>query len=448
MLEIFILRPCTSWTYRVASVLVIGLSWGCSSGTRLAPAPNLYRATGVHPFEAVPEIWREADVEILYATDRSVEDDDQSVAYGYGRSQSVAIGKADIHIGTDLSWPDLVEASTTDRGSERILMELGHTEEIVRLPDSNTALDLTSDDEFVVSEDYLRELADARSKIHAALREQLSHTDSKEVYLYVHGYNNTFEYAAMRTATLWHFLGRQGVPFLYSWPAAYPDWFRGYNYDRESSEFTVFHLKQTVQAITSCPEVEKLNIIAHSRGTDVTLNMLREIWISRRDQWMEDRSRGEPNDTKLGTVVIAAADIDMNVFQQRFAAEWLVMPMDTIVFYLSQGDRAIGLSRWLFASLNRIGKLKFTDLSTEARDKMLMTDRVQVIDSQVDTDMLGHSYFIDNPAVLSDLILLLREKRGPGADNGRPLEREDGGFWTITDSYPDFSETESVPSSP
>ena len=176
--------------------------------------------------------------------------------------------------------------------------------------------------------------------------------------------------------------------------------------------------------------------------------MLREIWISKRDKWLALRAQGKHMKTKLGTVIIAAADIDTDVFHQRFSAEWLVMPMDTTIFYLSQGDRAIGLSRWLFASLNRIGKLRFSDLSLESRKKILMTDRIQVIDSKVDTDLLGHSYFIDHPAVLSDLILVLRDKKAPGAEKGRPLKRDKGGFWTITDSYPTFTEPETVPSSP
>lgn len=429
----------------MSSTLVIG----CSSSTPFAPAPNVYQSSGQHPFGEVPEAWQNAEVEIFYATDRIDDaDEGEPATYGYGRSQSVVFGEADVQIGTDLSWKDVVEASTSEDRPREIFLELSNTKEIVRLPDSNRALDLTPEDVFVVSDDHLDEMAEASERIHEALRGKLAQTDVKEVFLYVHGYNNTFEYAAMRTATLWHYLGRQGVPLLYSWPAAYPDWFRGYNYDRESSEFTVFHLKQIVQILIDCPEVEKINIIAHSRGTDVTLNMLREIWISKRDKWLELRAQGKPLNTKLGTVIIAAADIDMNVFQQRFSAEWLVMPMDTIIFYLSQGDRAIGLSRWLFASLNRIGKLKFSDLSPAARKKILMTDRIQVIDSKVDTDLLGHSYFIDNPAVLSDLILVLRDKKGPGAEKGRPLKREEGGFWTITDTYPTFTEPETVPSSP
>ena len=441
--------PRTFWSRLPVCLMSSTLFIGCSSGTPFAPAPNLYQASEDHPFDEVPEAWQDAEVEIFYATDRIDDaDEGEPTTYGHGRSQSVVFGKADVRIGTDLSWKEVVEASTSEDRPSEIFLELNQAKEIARLPESNRALELTPEDMFVVSDDHLDKMAEATERIHEALREKLAQTDMKEVFLYVHGYNNTFEYAAMRTATLWHYLGRKGVPLLYSWPAAYPDWFRGYNYDRESSEFTVFHLKQIVQILIDCPEVEKINIIAHSRGTDVTLNMLREIWISKRDKWLALRAQGKPVNTKLGTVVIAAADIDMNVFQQRFSAEWLVMPMDRIVFYLSQSDRAIGFSRWLFASFNRIGQLNFSDLSPEAREKLLMTDRIQVIDSKVDTDLLGHSYFIDNPAVLSDLILVLRDKKGPGAEKGRPLRREEGEFWTITDSYPTFTEPETVPSSP
>ena len=336
----------TFWSRLPVCLMSSTLVIGCSSGTPFAPAPNIYQSSGQHPFGEVPEAWQNAEVEIFYATDR-IDDanEGEPATYGHGRSKSVVFGEVAVQIGTDLSRKEVVEASTSEDRPREIFLELNHTKEIARLPESNRALDLTPDDVFVVSDDHLDKMAKATERIHEALREKLAQTDVKEVFLYVHGYNNTFEYAAMRMATLWHYLGRQGVPLLYSWPAAYPGWFRGYNYDRESSEFTVFHLKQIVQILFDCPEVEKINIIAHSRGTDVTLNMLREIWISKRDEWLVLRAQGKPLNTKLGTVIIAAADIDMNVFQQRFSAEWLVMPMDTVIFYLSQGDRAIGLSR-------------------------------------------------------------------------------------------------------
>jgi len=408
---------------------------GCGGHT-LAPTPNLFWATGEHPFDDVPEAWQTTDVEIFYATDRRGEADDQvGIAYGYGRSHSVAFGEATVQIGDDLTWEELVEASTTKKRRRKIPMNLVRVEELVRLPDSNTPMELTDDDEFVESADYLSAYEDAEARIHEALRARLAHTERKEVFMFVHGYNNTFEDASIRMATLWHYLGRQGVPLVYSWPAAFPGPLRGYNYDRESSEFTIFHLKQIGRILSNCPEVEKIHIVAHSRGTDVTLSMLREFWIAGRAEWLESHVRGEERSSKLGTVIIAAADIDLDVFQQRVGAERMAMALDTIVFYLSQDDRAIGLSRWLFASLNRIGKLSISDLAPAARENLNRTDHIQVIDVDVHTGYLGHSYFITNPAVLSDLILILRDGKGPGPEKGRPLHRKDGGFWTLTDSY-------------
>ena len=45
---------------------------------------------------------------------------------------------------------------------------------------------------------------------------------------------DSFEDAIFRIAELWHFLGREGVPIAYTWPAGHPGLLRGYNYDRES----------------------------------------------------------------------------------------------------------------------------------------------------------------------------------------------------------------------
>jgi hypothetical protein len=47
-----------------------------------------------------------------------------------------------------------------------------------------------------------------------------------------------------------------------------------------------------------------------------------------------------------------------------------------------------------------------------------------------------HYYFCSDPAVSSDLLLLLRDNRRPGAENGRPLAREVGGLWRIDPDYP------------
>jgi hypothetical protein len=48
---------------------------------------------------------------------------------------------------------------------------------------------------------------------------------------------------------------------------------------------------------------------------------------------------------------------------------------------------------------------------------------------------LGHGYFHSSPAASSDLILVMRYGRRPGAENGRPLKNLQEGFWMLENDY-------------
>jgi hypothetical protein len=48
----------------------------------------------------------------------------------------------------------------------------------------------------------------------------------------------------------------------------------------------------------------------------------------------------------------------------------------------------------------------------------------------------SRAYFYHHPAVSSDLILLLRDNRRPGAQYGRPLAGEGGPVWRVDKDYP------------
>ena len=60
---------------------------------------------------------------------------------------------------------------------------------------------------------------------------------------------------------------------------------------------------------------------------------------------------------------------------------------------------------------------------------------VQLIECKLSNWSLNHSYVFSNPAVLSDLILVLRDGRPPGATYGRPLNQPAEGIWELTDAY-------------
>src|SRR5207253_1371158 len=56
----------------------------------------------------------------------------------------------------------------------------------------------------------------------------------------------------------------------------------------------------------------------------------------------------------------------------------------------------------------------------------------------------GHLYFQTNPAVSSDVVLMMRYGFRPGADHGRPLRVMDNGLWAIDDNYPNAPGTETT----
>ena len=61
---------------------------------------------------------------------------------------------------------------------------------------------------------------------------------------------------------------------------------------------------------------------------------------------------------------------------------------------------------------------------------------LSVVDVRAKTIKKGHGYFLDSPACLSDLILVLRDGKKPGEANGRPLYDNPDGFWQLRDGYP------------
>jgi hypothetical protein len=111
------------------------------------------------------------------------------------------------------------------------------------------------------------------------------------------------------------------------------------------------------------------------------------------------------------------------------------MVPERAAIYVCDKDDALGFSRFLFGSM-RLGKLK-PDIFTPEELKALRGSRnLAIIDARVEKPgSMGHSYFYQNPAVSSDLILLMRYHLRPGTENGRPLNATDTGFWSIDDDY-------------
>ncbi|MHC4422152.1 MAG: alpha/beta hydrolase [Planctomycetota bacterium] len=410
-------------------LIVFCLLGGCQR--ELIPTPNLYLEPDRYPFTDVTSPLRTNTVDVLYATDRlpSGGEEDQ-VEYGYERSDSVAFGSLVVEIGRDISWDELVEASRTEKRKVSLPLKVVSITEQGWFPETPPPITF-EDDVAHESPEYLAEERKATDALHDELRRRLALTPRKEAFVFIHGYNNTIEVAAFRMAELWHFLGREGVPVLYSWPAGSPGLIRSYTYDRESSEFTIYHLKEFLKALAACPELEVIHIIAHSRGCDVAATALRELIM------VAGAGGDDPQEElKIGHVVLAAPDLDYDVAQQRFGAERLYEGWELMTIYVTKKDRALGTAEWLFSSRRRIGKLRPEHYDEAERERSGRIRNIAVVDARVRTDYLGHAYFLGNPATFSDIILVLRYGRAPGAENGRPLTEVAPNYYILNDDYP------------
>ncbi|MFW2367836.1 MAG: alpha/beta hydrolase [Desulforhopalus sp.] len=398
------------------------------------PTPNLYSNGDNLLFEElVPEL-KTSQIDLMYFTDRKVEpNNSRGFNYGYGRSPELAFGSAFVDFGEGLAWDDLVTISTEKTpASTRPSVDIVSVQESGRFPATPYSYRVVGrHDSYELDPDVVAERQHATDTARETLARRLAQTTRKEIFVFIHGINYTFDEALEVVAEGFHFLGREGVAIAYTWPAGSKGIFN-YAYDRESGEFTVFHLKNFIKLLGSVPEVEKIHFIAHSRGTDVLMTALRELWIEVRSTDIDPRLQ-----YKVGNVILIAPDLDFEVTMQRLVADAVGSFFERITIYTNSNDDAIGAAKILFSSFLRLGAVEQDTLTDRQRKTIQQITNLDIVSYKGHSGgSFGHSYFLSNPAVSSDILALLRYGLAPGKANGRPLQHLGGGnFWRIDDSY-------------
>jgi len=411
---------------------LIAVLAGCaadSSALRLARPPNLYSQGDNYPAETIAPALRTIAPEVLYITDR------QPVAgatgaragYGAGRSDSVALGVARVRFGSAADWPALVRRTHADAGDPIARLKVEAVREIVRLP--RTPLPFARQGARLVTlapadAAYRRATRAMQAEIGARMRA----SGQNSVLLYVHGVNNDFDDGVATTANIWHYAGRRGVPVALSWPSSDTGGLLRYFRDVTSGDFSVYHVKEALRALAGIEGLDHIDIVAHSRGSAVMTAALRELLI-------EARAAGrDPRRTmKTGILIMAAPDLDIGVARQRLIAERFAEGFEQIDIYANRQDQVLGLSALLRAAA-RLGQLTAADFDPDEIASLTRAGNVHFI-RVADVQGLGHAYFRENPAVLSDIALTLRSRAAPGSAF-RPLLRETGNIWRLDPDYP------------
>jgi esterase/lipase superfamily enzyme len=246
-----------------------------------------------------------------------------------------------------------------------------------------------------------------RDEFYREISDRASRSRRKEILVFVHGYDNTFEDAARRTAQLAYDLGFDGAPILYSWPSAGNP--LSYPADETSVEWSTPHLKAFLEDLAARSGATTIHLVAHSMGNRAVAGALNTPATARSD-----------TTPLFKHVVLAAPDIDAGVFKQL--ATTLKKSADHVTLYASSRDEAL-LASHIFHQYARAG---------ESGNQIVVVEGVDTIDATAVSTGLGleHSYFADNKSILTDLYYLLRDNAAPDSRFGL-RRRANLGYWVF-----------------
>jgi esterase/lipase superfamily enzyme len=192
--------------------------------------------------------------------------------------------------------------------------------------------------DFVTTRARVETLDEARADFDARLDRSRSH----QALVFVHGYNTRFEEAVYRFAQITHDSHADVVPLLFTWPS------RGrplaYFYDRESANYSRDALEAVLQAMVDDKHVRSVSVLAHSLGNFVAVEALRQMAI-----------RNHGLSPKIKDIMLASPDIDVDVFRREIAEIEKDAKSPPITLFVSQDDRALGLSSLIAGDEPRIG---------------------------------------------------------------------------------------------
>ena len=222
-----------------------------------------------------------------------------------------------------------------------------------------------------------------------------------QAFVFVHGYNVSFEDALFRTAQITHDIGFDGPAVTFSWPS------RGgtldYRHDLDSAKASRLGLKQLLETLARDVQVTSVNLVAHSMGNDPVIEVLKE-------QAEIVASGGRTTDFKLNEIVLAAPDISRTVFEQ-FAARFARLAQGGVTLYASKNDLAMKASKEAARGIVRAG-----DVPSEGIVIVPGVDSIDISDASTSFLSFNHSTFADRSHIVMDMQLLFERpsnKRPP-----------------------------------
>ena len=342
------------WGAMTGFVLLVSLSGCAAQLSEIATLP-VSASTPMQSTQAVLTSQNSEAFDLLYITNRTPVTSGSTLSYSAERASSLSFGSVSI-------------TPTRNSPTSKNGLRVGVISETGRFPETPygvvaTGHGLRRTPATVAAHEQ------AAAMLQADVARRLTLASRKEIVVFIHGYSASFHDAALATGEICRSLQNQFVCIVLTWPAGGSGgMFFGYNIDRESSEFAVADLKKAIRIIAEAQGVERLHLLAHSRGTDLLANVVQQLaieaYVSRSSLWRR---------YKIANAVFFAPDIDLDVASSKMFA-WVSDPDLAfgsksspstfppqgpmhLTVYSSPGDKALRASTLLFGSALRLGQL-------------------------------------------------------------------------------------------
>jgi esterase/lipase superfamily enzyme len=394
---------------------------GCSKPQLLLmPTPVIYTDAEVDPFRHLQRDQQSTRTEIFYATNRTPEFTKHGLEYGNSIDSTLHLGTASVQMGfPETTWSDLYKDSLT---RERPTPLPVNVEETLR--------DATIDVSAISSHIVLNtEEINYFEKINATLDQ----ANDKEIMVYVHGTKVDFANSAILTAEVDHFAGRDFVGIAFAWPSHQDILHYLFRTDVQRANASSTPLKELLILLAKYTTADQINILSYSAGGKVTSKALFEL----RQEYPNLTKKELKEKLRIGSVVFAAADIDVDIFLERITD--ISEVAEQVVLTISDSDNALQAAKKYMGGNFRAGSFEAEDIEEKFIEEHMLAN-VEIIDVSIGQesrgfDIVGHHYWYRHPWMSSDIIFLMRTDLGARRRALRATEHKN--VWYLPDDYPE-----------
>jgi len=333
-------------------------------------------------------------VPVFYGTDRNRIKQEGRIGYANDRAKRLEMGRALVSVPLDHKVPNI------ERPRAWTIPYIGTIQLEKEDPNKH----------FTVRE--IKVLT--KAEMLALVRQRLgaSQTFREQSIVFIHGYNMSFDDALFRTAQISYDLQFDGAAFAYSWPSG--GGLASYIYDRDSAQGAERYLYEFLQMVQNETGSKSINIIAHSMGNQMLLQVLRSLKL-----------RAPDAISKINQIILAAPDVDRDAFE-AIAAE-VTGVAKGITLYASANDRALEASRFVAGNKPRAG-----DVPEGGPVIVAGIDTIDISKLSTGYLALHHSGYAEHTDLLTDIGQIFRSGTRPWSQRlkaYRPVTSQAGTYW-------------------